>query len=103
MIRYMCTNIYCLDRWHYVPTCPRELPERPRRRWFTRGELAAAQAMREAYQAGDFDLRRTPTYMRERQEQRAAAGPGPGYRWLLVLAPFVLLWGLVMLGFLLYP
>ena len=98
MIRYRCTNPWCLDSWHYSSRCPRDVPADPPRR-FTQAELAAGRKLREAVEAGDFDLRRTPRYMVERDQARAEnAKPGPGWGWLLVLAPVAVLLTVVMLA-----
>ncbi len=56
---------------------------------------------------GDFDLGRTPPYMRERAARRAAqrakaAQDGPGYRWLLGVVPAMLLVAAVMAALILY-
>ncbi|WP_156769730.1 hypothetical protein [Nocardia sp. 852002-20019_SCH5090214] len=45
----------------------------------------------------DFDLRKTPRYMREREQDRGSRRvDDPGHRWLLVFVPVALLVGAVM-------
>jgi len=53
--------------------------------------------------AGDFDLRRTPSYMRERNESRTEARrDGLGHGWLLVFVPVAVLVVVVMVVLVLY-
>ncbi|MFI5783761.1 hypothetical protein [Nocardia sp. NPDC051570] len=102
-MRYPCTNWWCLDSWHYTPRCPRRYPSDgvPARRHFTATEMAWARKRREAQEAGDFDLRRTPVYMRERREAEDAQGR-PGHGWLVVFVPVAAVVALTMLILILY-
>jgi hypothetical protein len=105
MLRYMCTNPACLQRWHYTTTCPWRGPSAPpARRPLTAADRASARTYMTALRAGDFDLRRTPSYMRERRANRAPADSAkdPGHRWLLAFVPVALLMLLVMVTLVVY-
>ncbi|WP_280392805.1 hypothetical protein [Nocardia wallacei] len=97
---YRCVNPGCPDAFHYSMVCPRP----PGPRTLTDADMRAMDRYAQAARSGDFDLRRTPSYMRkrdlirrERDQARARyAAPGPGHGWVLVLVPVALLLVLVM-------
>lgn len=97
MLRYACTNPWCLYTSHYTATCPWPRPrpsrDRPiRRRYISRAQMEASSRLIDQFVEGDFDLRRTPRYMRERNESRIEARrDGPGHGWSLVFVPVALL------------
>lgn len=67
MLRFMCTNPWCLDRWHYSPSCPYRVPRSldPIRRplpppspavveWQLEKQRKAARAAEEQRRVQDF-------------------------------------------------
>ena len=106
MLRYACTNPWCLYTSHYTPTCPWPRPSRDRpirRRYISRAQMEASSRLIDQFVEGDFDLRRTPRYMRERNESRPDPRPdGPGHGWLLVFVPVAVLVVVVMVVLVLY-
>lgn len=100
--RYRCHNPYCGEGSHYSMVCPN--PHRSRVP-MTEGDYRSYLRWKRMWLEGDFDLNRTPSYMRERAEKRAETArqrPGPGYGWLLVLVPAMLLVAVVMGALILY-
>ncbi len=106
MLRYVCTNPWCLYTSHYTTTCPWPGPSRDRpirRRYISAGDKAAARRWSKMVAEGDFDLRRTPSYMRERNDSGPGARQdGPGHGWLLVFVPAAALILMVMAVLVLY-
>ncbi|MFG3525074.1 hypothetical protein ACGF5S_32785 [Nocardia nova] len=99
---YRCSNAYCTERFHYSRVCPH--PYAPRTP-MTEGDYRSYLRWKRMWLEGDFDLNRTPSYMRERAEKRAETArqrPGPGYGWLLVVTPAALLLAVVMGALILY-
>lgn len=100
VLRYVCTNPWCLYSSHYTSTCPWRAPSRseplPRSRYLSPAQRAAQQRLNEMIVDRDFDLRKTPRYMRERQQDRPRRADDPGHRWLLVFVPVALLVGAAM-------
>ncbi|WP_280336047.1 hypothetical protein [Nocardia wallacei] len=102
---YRCVNPGCPEAFHYSMVCPRPFGPRV----LTDADMRAMDRYAQAERSGEFDLRRTPAYMRkrdlirrEREQARARyAAPDPGWGWLLVLAPVALLLALVMAALLL--
>lgn len=97
---YRCVNPYCRQTYHYSMVCPgpgaadTEMLEAD---YWMRAKYA------EMWRAGEFDLNRTPAYMRERAEKRAQARrDGPGYGWLVGVASVMLLVAAVMAALILY-
>ncbi|MBV7708199.1 hypothetical protein NOVA_36035 [Nocardia nova] len=99
---YRCSNAYCTERFHYSRVCPH--PYAPRVP-MSEADYQNHVRVDRMWLEGDFDLNRTPSYMRERVEKRAELAhrkPHPGYGWLLVLVPAMLLVAVVMGALILY-
>ena len=96
---YRCRNPFCPASFHFTLVCPR--PARPAP--MTEADERAWAEFRRLELEGDFDLSRTPSYMRERAEERAAASrTDPGHGWLLGFIPVLLLVGAVMVALMLF-
>lgn len=101
---YLCTNPYCLQRYHYSMVCPEPTTPSPEIREVLKADYRMRAKFARMWRDGEFDLGRTPSYMRQRAEKQAetARTPGPGYTWLLVLGPAMLLVAVVMGALILY-